>query len=1466
MNKKITRLTIALTLSALLAATLPVMPMVREAKASTEGLTYRIAPTKYETDEYIVSGLFINDLDMDGNGEPDVTGDGVTDVTPWFQGAMDYLRDIGGGTLFVPEGRYVISGTLTIPEGVILAGDWKAPDEEGIHGTVLMAYSGRGSAESEPFISVRQNAQIRDLNIWYPEQTADDITVYPASIRLNDPSQWGAESTEVRNVTFVNSYYAIQQGPKINGCPNVRNVYGTPLYMGINMDGIADVGRFENISFSPEYWEKSGLPGAPSQGDMHRDYIYNNAVAVSLARIDWSYLCHLNVDGYMTGIEMRHSTCEGSVDENGNIISYSYPNGQIYDVSINNGQYGFFVEGCSSAGEVVSRVSIDGCETGIETQRVFGASGGSLQISDISITDTQTAVKHDGYMRFMLQDADIESGDINVTNGTIGIFDSKINSDVILDGLAEQAMLCADTFIGSHGVYNNSGCSLTEDREQVKAPDFGDFPDTSIRSGKPARAEIYVVTEDPYNAPYDGTEDASAAIQHAIDDAYSDGGGIVFCPPGNYVLKNQLTVYEGVELRGAIDKMRMPINIGTIFNPEPGVVESIFRNNFNNAETRTQNGVPNCLSPDPDGFGEVCPAAENKNVTVTSDKTLRFYTEADSEQAHIYNRTVRWSSGEDDSVYYISVDVKLASIKDGGEFYMVSYNDPDQTDPKGVRLATFRSDGTVNCDGSKALPYELGSWYKLEWKLDLRDTDNKTMCFNMYSSKGKLINTTGELSLPAAFNGNDAPMGRLLMAATKRNSGEGNEATEVFIDNVVIRKDSDIHIPIILEANSGIRGIVFDELGQSCIGNPNETSYMVQAQGENVYAINVSLRNVYNGLDFFTYKCDNHLIDGLCGFAWNNHVRIGGNSENGRLFNCHFNWGPLFYGEQSKYLSWPNSPTPEERSLYQDSMQSYLAQNLDCIIIGDCSDEILYNNFSIFGRRGLYLKDDGDGGPSGKILGHGVDGSRVCIYTDTPTAGMSLLNTQLVSYKDGESAHIVTADSFGGTLTLINTSLWSSPDINLISNGGAINMYNVNFYSMGTVFAKPDGGDIYVTNGYLNNTGTLYEGRGDKLYLKNLIITKSIADPDILGSTVNVVTEAGRNDRPKDVTIGDDEVFIFAEGFTDYPVTVTGGVINALGRTTSFSYISGMSETSNITRVEENGNYYARLYSSGTGDQAFLQNQSIYLESGKENSRYTIQARVKIDSVKTGGSFYMLLNNMTDQNTTNGSIRMADFSNGSVAVADRGSRLEYEFGKWYRCVWKLDMTDITEKSITMYLYSDDGELLGQSQTIKLSDAYQNGNAMGYIQANTNKSSTGLEDEETVAFMDYLVVSGEKAAENTSDPIPTPTPTPSPSPLYTPMPTPIPTETPEGITDTIASDGCVTVKAKLDDVPAQAILAIFNDGIPVYIAARDCAESGINEIIFDDIVLADNVKDYEIKAYIWDSLSGMSPVHKIVTMQ
>lgn len=56
-------------------------------------------------------------------------------------------------------------------------------------------------------------------------------------------------------------------------------------------------------------------------------------------------------------------------------------------------------------------------------------------------------------------------------------------------------------------------------------------------------------------------------------------------------------------------------------------------------------------------------------------------------------------------------------------------------------------------------------------------------------------------------------------------------------------------------------------------------------------------------------------------------------------------------------------------------LYSYGLEHLDFLILGDCDIETLYNDFHYGSYRGTLLQNDGNGGPSGRSMGLGVDGS-----------------------------------------------------------------------------------------------------------------------------------------------------------------------------------------------------------------------------------------------------------------------------------------------------------------------------------------------------------------------------------------------------------------------------------------------------------------------------------------------------------
>jgi len=78
----------------------------------------------------------------------------------------------------------------------------------------------------------------------------------------------------------------------------------------------------------------------------------------------------------------------------------------------------------------------------------------------------------------------------------------------------------------------------------------------------PKGDNIYNVQGLSYGALGDGSNDDTAAIQAAIDDANTAGGGIIFFPKGTYKISSSLTLYSNIILQGVGGSSIISLAIG----------------------------------------------------------------------------------------------------------------------------------------------------------------------------------------------------------------------------------------------------------------------------------------------------------------------------------------------------------------------------------------------------------------------------------------------------------------------------------------------------------------------------------------------------------------------------------------------------------------------------------------------------------------------------------------------------------------------------------------------------------------------------------------------------------------------------------------------------------------------------------------------------------------------------------------
>ena len=501
-------------------------------------------------------------------------GDGVTDDTEAFQAALFEARLQGGGVVFAPAGTYAIRGRLFVPEGVSPRGEWAPPGESGVQGTILAAYADRGRADGTPFITLEGNAAVKDLSIWYPEQSYSEIVPYPWTIGARS-----APHNTVHNVTLVNSYQGIRLVDEGTSLHYLRNVYGTPLKEGIFVDFVTDVGRMTEIRFSPEVWARSGLPGAPATGEALetlRKRLASEATGITLARTDWPYLYDIAIEDYAVGIRVTN-------------VGNNPPNGQMFGVDVRGANIGLLVEEASRrAGVLITRSSFR-ASAGENPVAVLvtagsrhGVNRGVLLFHEVTFGGTPaSALRIEGQAMVSVQNSVFENWTEYAVDNVIGTVTVE-GSRFLKNGVhlyqrpaARNAAFVGNLFAGEPiggGRFEGSqpagrptepnlraGGARIEGSGSSRAVVVDEpIPTADInyvyvfpRAPSPSRRELFVATD--YGARGDGRTDDTRALQAALDAAGASGGGIVYVPAGEYRIDGQLTVPGNVELRGSWD-------------------------------------------------------------------------------------------------------------------------------------------------------------------------------------------------------------------------------------------------------------------------------------------------------------------------------------------------------------------------------------------------------------------------------------------------------------------------------------------------------------------------------------------------------------------------------------------------------------------------------------------------------------------------------------------------------------------------------------------------------------------------------------------------------------------------------------------------------------------------------------------------------------------------------------------------
>ncbi|MDI4646858.1 S-layer homology domain-containing protein [Cohnella hashimotonis] len=270
---------------------------------------------------------------------------------------------------------------------------------------------------------------------------------------------------------------------------------------------------------------------------------------------------------------------------------------------------------------------------------------------------------------------------------------------------------------------------------------------------------------------------------------------------------------------------------------------------------------------------------------------------------------------------------------------------------------------------------------------------------------------------------------------------------------------------ITLAASAGVRGlsVYYDEQNWN---NAKPYAWTIRGEGHGVYAIDTTLINSYQGIDFGTYDTSGHYIDYVAGSPLMEGIYLGGGAEGGVMRNVQFN--PHYYGRNN----YPNHPSTDADF---DKVWSYQKEHLDAFRIGHVDGETIFNTFVYGSQYGIHFAAENGEGPVATVLGHGTDGSKKGVYLEgAGEKGLTFVNTELVSMSSTDKVYITLEDGFDAEARFFNTSMWGDTSRSVDIRSGRLRMQQSNFTTVGEKGINALGGDVALYDSYFQQPRTTH--------------------------------------------------------------------------------------------------------------------------------------------------------------------------------------------------------------------------------------------------------------------------------------------------------------------------------------------------------------------------------------------------------
>lgn len=286
-----------------------------------------------------------------------------------------------------------------------------------------------------------------------------------------------------------------------------------------------------------------------------------------------------------------------------------------------------------------------------------------------------------------------------------------------------------------------------------------------------------------------------------------------------------------------------------------------------------------------------------------------------------------------------------------------------------------------------------------------------------------------------------------------------------------------------LRQDAGIRGFKIAQLnlteGGYTATNPRRTPFLIQGQGHNVYAINITISLGDKGIDLFTYDTSGHYVDYFAGAITRAGIWVGGGADGGFIRNMQLN--PHYALRFPRGRQGYPYPANVDNGFYL-----FIQGNSSALRFGDVTNQTVFNNFvfgSVYGIH--FVRDEITGNYPGEIIvvGHGSDGCTFALNVESAGENTRIIaiNSQLVNTLIEDQpvrAYVLMGDMNeannprvhpNAELILYNTSFWGQPTAGAIISNGVVRFHQANFSQVGMPGIDILGGSAHVYTSFFAN-------------------------------------------------------------------------------------------------------------------------------------------------------------------------------------------------------------------------------------------------------------------------------------------------------------------------------------------------------------------------------------------------------------